>query len=118
MSPFQVNHVSHFFGQKQVLNNIHFEVEKRSILGIIGPNGSGKTTLLHAISGLVRVDEGEILFREKNNGLSKKELARKIAVMSQEGTPPISFSVEEVVAMGRYPWSNFFLVFLFKINFW
>ncbi|TCS83791.1 ABC transporter ATP-binding protein [Tepidibacillus fermentans] len=109
MSLFQVNHVSHFFGQKQVLYNIHFEIEEGSILGIIGPNGSGKTTLLHAMSGLFDVDEGEILFQgEKITSYRKKELARKIAVMSQKGTPPISFTVEEVVAMGRYPWLNFF----------
>jgi len=106
---FAVNHISYFFGNKQVLNDIDFKIEKGSIYGIIGPNGSGKTTLLHTMSGLFRVDAGEILFLGKNiMSYRRKELAQKIAVMSQEGTPTISFSVEEVVTMGRYPWSNFF----------
>ncbi|MFV9510972.1 ABC transporter ATP-binding protein [Tepidibacillus sp. LV47] len=109
MSLFQVKRVSHFFGQKQVLRNIHFEVEKGRVLGIIGPNGSGKTTLIQAMSGLFDVDEGEILFQGKNiTSYRKKELARKLAVMSQEGTPPLPFTVNEVVSMGRYPWLDFF----------
>lgn len=44
-----------------VLSNLSFDVQKGSILAVIGPNGSGKTTLLKAILGLIPRDEGEIL---------------------------------------------------------
>ena len=109
MSLFQVRQVSHSIGQKQIMKNVDFEVNEGEIFGIIGPNGSGKTTLLRAMSGLFPIDQGEILFKGKKiTNYRKKELARSIAVMAQEGTPPISFTVEEVVAMGRYPWSRLF----------
>jgi len=51
------------FGGLQALNGIDFEVNKGEIVGLIGPNGSGKTTLFNIISGLIRPDSGQILFK-------------------------------------------------------
>ena len=48
------------FGDNEVLKGIDLEVQKGSILVIIGPSGSGKSTLLRAINHLETVDEGEI----------------------------------------------------------
>jgi branched-chain amino acid transport system ATP-binding protein len=50
------------FGGLVALSLVDFEVEKGSIVGLIGPNGSGKTTLFNLISGFYRPDEGRMLF--------------------------------------------------------
>lgn len=105
MNLFDVRHVCHHFGAVPVLQDIQFHINNGDTFGIIGPNGSGKSTLIRAMSGLLLPNQGEILFKGKPiQSYRKRELARQIAVLEQDGTPPLSFSVEEVVAMGRYPW--------------
>jgi ABC-2 type transport system ATP-binding protein len=49
-------------GNRLVLDNITFEVEKGEIFGIIGMSGSGKTTLLSHLIGFIEPDEGEIQY--------------------------------------------------------
>jgi iron complex transport system ATP-binding protein len=57
------------------------------------------------MSGLLKSSQGEILLYGKPiSSYRKQDLARLIAVLEQEGIPPLSFTIEEVVAMGRYPW--------------
>ena len=43
------------------IEDISFQVEPGKIHGLIGPNGSGKTTLIKCITGILSIDEGEIL---------------------------------------------------------
>ncbi|TGE38143.1 ABC transporter ATP-binding protein [Desulfosporosinus fructosivorans] len=105
MNLFDVLQVQHHFGNVPVLDNISFQVKVGETFGIIGPNGSGKSTLIRTMSGLLKPNQGEILFYNKAIGsYRKRDLAKLIAVLEQEGIPPLSFSIEEVVAMGRYPW--------------
>ncbi|MCP4653181.1 MAG: ABC transporter ATP-binding protein [Candidatus Omnitrophica bacterium] len=86
-----------------LLSDINLEVESGQILGIIGPNGSGKTTLLKAITGLLKPRRGEILLDDNNLfSLSRRELARKIAVVAAN-SDELSLSVEEYVLLGRIP---------------
>jgi len=58
--------VSKRFGGVQALRALDFDVEKKKIVGLIGPNGSGKTTLFNVITGFYVPEEGEIYFKEKN----------------------------------------------------
>ena len=51
------------FGGLHALDGVSFEVEKGSIVGLIGPNGSGKTTLMSVISGVYKPSGGEVNFR-------------------------------------------------------
>ena len=105
MNVFDVLQVEHHFGTIPVLNKIEFQVKVGESFGIIGPNGSGKSTLIRTMSGLLKSSQGEILLYGKPIGsYRKRDLARLIAVLEQEGIPPLSFTIEEVVAMGRYPW--------------
>lgn len=53
------------YGEKKVLNNIHMNIQKGDIYGLLGPNGVGKTTTLKTILGLVTMDEGKILYKGK-----------------------------------------------------
>lgn len=55
-----------FTGNKQLLDNISFSLEQGSIYTLMGTNGSGKTTLFNLISGFLKPQSGEILFRGQN----------------------------------------------------
>ena len=82
MTSLSVKKLTCGYGDKVVLNNISFEVESGTFLGIVGPNGCGKTTLLKAIGGIIKSDGVEI--SEKNRNLfSLAEIAREIAYVPQ-----------------------------------
>jgi ABC-2 type transport system ATP-binding protein len=53
------------FGDEIALAGVALEIRPGEVLGLIGPNGSGKTTLLECLSGLLPVDDGEVLWRGK-----------------------------------------------------
>ncbi|RLB05255.1 MAG: ABC transporter ATP-binding protein [Deltaproteobacteria bacterium] len=92
------------YRNRAVLQEVGFAVSKGDFVGVIGPNGSGKTTLIRAISGLLPLQKGVVLLEGKAIGeMGRKELATKVAVVTQspETTPP--FSVEEFVLLGRVP---------------
>ena len=61
MSIVRVEHVSHFFGKLQVLNDVSFSVGANEVLGFIGPNGAGKTTTLRMLATLLDPHYGRIL---------------------------------------------------------
>ena len=48
------------FGARVALDDVSLEIDRGSILGLIGANGAGKTTLIRAIVGLLRLDGGEV----------------------------------------------------------
>ncbi|MCY1720746.1 ABC transporter ATP-binding protein [Prolixibacteraceae bacterium Z1-6] len=54
-----------------VLQHVNLEIFDRDFLGVIGPNGGGKTTLLKAILGLLKPEEGQVLFRHDLRGRKK-----------------------------------------------
>lgn len=61
------------FGKKNVLSDLNFS-SKSSIIGIAGVNGSGKSTLLRCLSGLLKANRGEIVWRLNDKTLTKSEL--------------------------------------------
>ena len=97
------------FEDRLILNNINFEVNKGETLVIIGGSGSGKSTLLKAISGLNRQYKGEILIDGENIlHLSRKNLAKKMAILPQGATTPTDLTVKELVSYGRFPYRSMF----------
>lgn len=72
---------------------------------LVGPNGAGKSTLLRLLLGIVRPDRGRVRFGGRApEAWGRRELARRIGVVTQEPPPDIPLSVEEFVGMGRNPW--------------
>ncbi len=57
--------VTHFFGQKKVLNQISFQIEKGSVTGLLGPSGAGKTTLISILTGQIVPSAGTVKTQER-----------------------------------------------------
>ena len=97
------------YSGKVLIRDISFSIEKGKILTIIGPNGAGKSTILKTISRHLEKIAGAITI-EKDNifRLSNKELAKKLSVMLTERIEPELMTCGQVVAMGRYPYTNNF----------
>ncbi|MGE5544801.1 MAG: ABC transporter ATP-binding protein [Bacillota bacterium] len=88
-----------------VLENLNFEIEQGSLVGIIGPNASGKTTLIKTLCGLIKPHTGQVVLDERDvHKMKPLNRSRRIAVVSQEEQIDFAFSVAEVVMMGRHPY--------------
>ena len=65
MAMLEVKDLSVYYGVIQALKGISFEVEEGDVIALIGANGAGKTTTLHALTGLIPVKSGSIVFEGK-----------------------------------------------------
>ena len=78
MSLLEVRDVSVRFGGIVALDKVSFDVPEGAIVGLIGPNGAGKTTLFNTVSGLYRVDSGDLRFQgESLLGTPSHAIVRK-----------------------------------------
>ena len=85
------------------VRGVDLQVFPGEMLGILGPNGSGKTTLLKLLDGMLLPHEGEVFVRGKSMvNLKRREVAKAVAMVSQENFFRFAFSVLEVVLMGRF----------------
>ena len=86
------------------LQDVSMVVPRGAIVGLLGPNGSGKTTLLRLLAGTLSPSSGDIrVDGTPLSALSRREIARRIAVVPQETHAAFDFSAIEIVLMGRYP---------------
>ncbi|EKF36347.1 heme ABC transporter ATP-binding protein [Bacillus xiamenensis] len=103
----QVKEVRGGYGEKEVIRGVSFEVNQGEFLGILGPNGSGKTTLLKMIAGVLAPKSGQVyLNAHPVQSYRPKALAQKLAVLPQKTDQAFSFTVEETVQFGRYPYQK------------
>ena len=93
-------------GGKDIVRDVSFELADGQWLMLVGPNGAGKSTLVGAVSGSVPC-EGDIrLDGIPLSALRPAARARRIGVLDQQVSMTYAFSVEEVVAMGRYAYAQ------------
>jgi len=93
------------YPKREVFSRLTLSLEEGEILGLLGPNSSGKTTLLKLMDGLLQPQQGRVLLQEKDlKELPRSQVARSIAVVPQEMEVPFSFTVGEIVLMGRAPY--------------
>lgn len=62
----RVQNLSKAFGHLQAVHHVSFAVRQGELRAIIGPNGAGKTTLFNLISGVLRPDDGQVFFQERD----------------------------------------------------
>ncbi|MCI0732821.1 MAG: ABC transporter ATP-binding protein [Methylococcaceae bacterium] len=104
MTLLEVSGLSLNFGTVPILTNTSVDFHSGELLGLIGPNGAGKTTLLRAACGLLRATSGSIRFLGKKlQETDRKELARNLAYLPQNGQAHWSLSVADLVLLGRLP---------------
>lgn len=105
----QVQDLSVRYGDLTVVDSLRFGLEEGQWLMIVGPNGAGKSTALRAITQGVPYS-GRISFAGEDVKKKKPaELAKCVGALLQSNAVSYSFSVEEVVALGRYSYSTGFL---------
>lgn len=62
----ELKNVTKIMGKRRIVDNISFFINEGEIFGFLGPNGAGKTTTIKMITGLLKIDEGEIFISGKN----------------------------------------------------
>jgi iron complex transport system ATP-binding protein len=88
---------------RPVLGPLDLTIQRGAFVGVLGPNGSGKTTLLRVLTGAVKPTAGEtLLFDKPTSSYRAAELAQLVGVVPQQFSLDFSFTIGEMVAMGRY----------------
>ena len=88
----------------QVLSGVSIAVGRGDLVGVLGPNGSGKTTLLNVLAGSLVPRTGSVVLDGRPmSGWSRREIARRLAVVPQDTHAPFDFTVLDIVLMGRFP---------------
>ena len=89
-------------GGRSILRSISFTVEEGRWLMLVGPNGAGKSTLVEAVCGAIPSRGSIRLDGRELRDIARREVAQRIAVLSQERPTGFDHTVERVVSMGRY----------------
>ena len=90
-----------------ILSDVQFEAHSGELIGLIGPNGSGKSTLLRLMNGILTPKRGTIMMEGRDLDKMKiDEVARICANVPTEFSEDFNLSVQELVALGRYPFSK------------
>src|SRR5213592_793206 len=102
-----VRNISINYGVCAVVEGISFTLETGKIIALLGANGAGKTTLLKSLNESLPIANGAIFLNEKNlNEFSRREIAKKIAVIAQETETKFPVSVLEFVLSGRFAYGG------------
>jgi ABC-type cobalamin/Fe3+-siderophores transport system ATPase subunit len=87
-----------------MLADVSVTIAAGSLTGLLGPNGCGKTTLLKLLCGVLRPRTGRVMLDDRMlSSMTRRELARRVAVVPQETHPAFDYTVMEMVLMGRHP---------------
>jgi branched-chain amino acid transport system ATP-binding protein len=102
MSLLQIDAIDVFYGPAQALWGVSFSVEKGQVAALIGANGAGKTTTLRAISGLLPIRAGRVIFQGRSlAGLAPWRVVELGLAHVPEGRQIFpSLSVRENLEMG------------------
>ncbi|KUE74424.1 ABC transporter [Candidatus Methanomethylophilus sp. 1R26] len=100
----------HFrYREKPVLDGADLDIREGEVFGILGPNGCGKTTLLKNLNRNLSPESGRVLIGDDDIAdMAKKDIAREIAAVPQGNEIRFSFTVRDIVAMGRMPFQRQF----------
>ena len=101
----EVKNLSVRFGALTIVDDVSFSLAEHSWLMAVGPNGAGKTTLVNAISQGIPY-AGTVLFEHADVSKMKPlQRAKSMGVLTQSHHMAYSFTVEEIVRLGRYAYA-------------
>ena len=93
---------------KTIASHINASVESGMLTCLIGRNGTGKSTLLRTMTGFIPPLEGQVILEGRDLSiLSATERARIISIVLTERPETDNITVNELVGMGRLPYTNF-----------
>ena len=105
----EAKNISVNIADKNILSNINATFTEGKRFAIIGANGAGKSTLLKVLAALNSDYQGEVILGGENiRNLSRKKIARSLAVMPQTMQAPPDTTVERLIAFGRFPYRGIF----------
>jgi len=105
----KVDNLSFSYGARKglcprTLKGITIDAKRGQLIGIMGPNGCGKTTFMRCINKVLKPQEGAIYIDGKDlDRLKMMEVAKICANIPADVPDDFHLSVEEFVALGRYP---------------
>jgi iron complex transport system ATP-binding protein len=104
MIDLDVQNIALRYNHAPVVQGLSFRVRSGEMVGLIGPNGCGKTSIIKALSRILALQSGQIRLDGRELHLfARSELARLIGVVPQNPSLPDTFTVSEVVLLGRNP---------------
>lgn len=95
----QIRGISHWYGDRQVLDDVSFDIKPGRLTGFVGANGAGKTTTMRTILGLIQPTEGEILLNGKP--VTATDRARFGYMPEERGLYPKMKVREQIVYFAR-----------------
>lgn len=99
----EVRDITISYGERDILRDVSLTLDDGKIIALLGANGAGKTSLIRALNGSLMVSNGDILIDGKPlENFSRREIARKIAVVAQENETKFPVTVLEFVLAGRF----------------
>lgn len=104
MSLLEVNALSKAFGGLKAVQGVSLKIEQGTLSALIGPNGAGKTTLFALMSGFIKPDSGEIVFKGQSiTGVPAYECARLGLTRTFQIVQPFAAqTVRENICVGAY----------------
>lgn len=103
----RTEHLNIGYGNSIVQENLCLQAHEGQMICMLGRNGCGKSTLLRTLAGLQPALSGEVFCNEKNiTSISNNEKAKTLSLVLTEKNSMDSTIVHDVVAMGRYPYTN------------
>lgn len=98
----KVENVYGGYGRGDIVQGVSCCADSGEVLCLVGPNGCGKTTLFRLLLGALPISSGSVILDGRNiSSLRTRELANLIAYIPQSHSPIFSYTVLEVVVMGR-----------------
>lgn len=106
---FETKNLAVGYSGKVLIDNINIRIKKGQVTTLIGPNGSGKSTILKTITNHLEKVAGVVYINKKDiKTLSHKDIAKSLSVVLTERVSTEYMTCEDIVGLGRYPYTNNF----------